>query len=81
MAQRPPPPTFTMSLRRAPSGTSPFTEAVARRLRSDCTSATASLTGPSPKTCSTSAPLNLMLDCISTPAAAISPNSSRTGGG
>lgn len=42
--------------------------------RSDCTSATASLTGPSPKTCRTSAPLNLMLDCMSTPAAAISPS-------
>jgi len=66
----PPPPTFTMSGRRASAGSSPVTEAVARRLRSDCTSATASFTGPSPKICSTSAPLNLMLDCISAPAAA-----------
>ena len=52
-----------------------------RSLIGDCTSATATLTGPSPKICSTSAPLNLMLACISTPAAAISPSSRRTGAG
>ena len=62
-------------------GTSPTTLAVARNARSGCTSATASLTGPSPNTCRISAPLNLMLACISAPAAAISPSSARTGGG
>ncbi len=65
----------------AVGGTSPTTLAVVRKLRSGCTSATASFTGPSPNTCSTSAPLNLMLDCISAPAAAIWPSSERTGGG
>ena len=43
-------------------------------------SATASLTGPSPKICRISEPLNLMLDCISTPAATISPSRACTGG-
>src|SRR4051812_12069114 len=81
MAQRPLLCTFTRSGRRSSTLMSPTTLAVARRARSCCTSTTATLTGPSPKIWSTSAPLNLMFDCISTPAAAISPSSSATGGG
>ena len=73
MAQRPPPATFSIWLKRAASSTGALTVAVARSPRSDCTSATANLTGPSPNTCSTRAPLNLMFDCMSTAAAAISP--------
>ncbi|MNV75070.1 hypothetical protein D3C71_1683340 [compost metagenome] len=82
IAQRAPPETLSRSARWAPSATgwSLRTVAVARTLRSGWTSVTASLTGPSPNTCMTKAPLNLMFDCISTPAAAISPSSACTGG-
>mmetsp|Transcript_41616 Transcript_41616/g.97794 ORF Transcript_41616/g.97794 Transcript_41616/m.97794 type:complete len:294 (-) Transcript_41616:1168-2049(-) len=65
----------------APGSTAPTHLAVARKLRSGWDSATASLTGPSPNTCSTSAPLNLILACISTAAALISPIRSRSSGG
>ena len=81
MAQRPWPRALTSCASVASGATAPVTDAVARRRRSDCTSATASLTGPSPKICITSAPSNLMPDCISTAAAAISPSSSATGCG
>jgi hypothetical protein len=51
MAQRPWPCTFSKASSRAPAPTSPTTLAVLRNDRSGCTSATASLTGPSPKIC------------------------------
>ena len=70
-----------MDFSEASTGTSPTTLAVARTVRSGWASATASLTGPSPWICSTSAPLNLMLACISVAAALISPSSWRTGAG
>ena len=72
---------LTIWLKLALGLTSPLTVAVARKAKSLCTSTTASLTGPSPNICTISEPLNLMLDCISTPAAAISPSSSLTGAG
>ena len=64
IAQRPWPCTLSMASSCAPVGTSPTTLAVARKPRSGCASATASLTGPSPNTCRISAPSNLMLACI-----------------
>ena len=70
-----------VAVRVAPAGTSPTTLAVALKLRSGCTSTTPTLTGPSPKICRIRAPLNLMLPCISTPAAAICPKRARTGAG
>ena len=45
------------------------------------TSATASLTGPSPKTCRIRAPSNFRFACIRQLAAAISPSKARTGSG
>ena len=73
--------TLTIWLKVALSATSPTWVQVARRLKSGCTSTTPNFTGPSPKICSTKAPLNLMLPCINTPAAAISPSNWRTGAG
>ena len=81
MAQRPLPWALTISGNCMPADTAPTTVAVARRRKSLCTSATATLTGPSPKICITSAPSNLMLPCISTAAAVISPSISATAGG
>ena len=71
MAQRPSLLTLTIWLREALGETSPCTVAVARNPKSGCTSTTDNLTGPSPKICSTKAPLNLMLACIKTAAADI----------
>ena len=72
---------LTICDRLASSATSPRKVAVARRLKSACTSTTANFTGPSPMICNTKAPLNLMLDCISAAAAVISPSKCLTGAG
>ena len=67
IAQRPWPCTLSIAASRAPSARRRPPWRWRESARSARTSATASLTGPSPKTCRISAPSNLMLACISTP--------------